>query len=223
MDPGGRAQGPARGARGSPNGATSASGEPGRATHTSSQGSGLARAGTRPGAPAPSFAGLTLLGYSKPGRRHPGVRARSSAAACGREGAAPSLRSPRRLLRCGGRIGMRKLQGPRRLYGRLPDPHTVYHRQDVKKDPRFTSPHPTHPPARPLPVPRRRSCAEGACVCLRGRAPRVSWVPKVGWEHRPPSPLPNTFVKRLLGVGRGCPPPAPRTRRCAFRLVGSCG
>lgn len=165
MDPGGRAQGPARGARGSPNGATSASGEPGRATHTSSQGSGLARAGTRPGAPAPSFAGLTLLGYSKPGRRHPGVRARSSAAACGREGAAPSLRSPRRLLRCGGRIGMRKLQGPRRLYGRLPDPTHRISPPRCEKGPPLHVP-PPHASARAAAARPPQTLLRGGGVCL---------------------------------------------------------
>lgn len=45
-----------------------------RATHTPFQGPKSARAGTRPGAPAPSFACLTLLGYSKLNQTllHPG-------------------------------------------------------------------------------------------------------------------------------------------------------
>lgn len=62
-----------RGALGDPRTrATSASGEPGRATHTRSQGSDLARAGTRPGAPAPLLRWLDLARVLKAGPAAPG-------------------------------------------------------------------------------------------------------------------------------------------------------
>lgn len=81
-EPRGRALGRARGAPGSRNarhvrlrGRGAGGGRSGltlRAAHTPSQGSDSARAGARPGALAPSFACLTLLGYSKPDPAAPG-------------------------------------------------------------------------------------------------------------------------------------------------------
>lgn len=213
MEPGGKAPGPARGAPGSPNTRNVRFQGPGcrgltpRAVHTRSQGSYSARAGTRPGAAAPSYACLTLLGYSKPDPAAPG-RPGSEFRCRLRSGGSGSLLPPSLPPPLRGSQRNVMAHGSRRLDGRLPRPHTSCITSKMCKGTPASHPPPPPPPARLLLVPGGGSCSEGACVCVRrGGRRRFPWIPRVGWERRPHSPLPNTQAKRLLAGDSARPLP----------------
>lgn len=169
-----------------------------RAAHIPSLGCDFARAGARPRAPAPS-ACLTLPGYSKPDPAAPGARTQSFSVACGRGGSGSLPRPPSLPPRLRGSSGNGRLQGSRRRHDRFSRPQTHIPPPGHEKGPQPPVP-PTPPPARPV-------LGGGVCLCLWGRAPRVSLGPEGGVGAQPSQPPPQ-HVRQKAPLGRGCAPPA---------------
>jgi hypothetical protein len=163
--------------------------------------------GARPGAPAPLFACLTLLGYSKPDPGTPGRPGRRvSQPPMVWEGAAPPLDLPCCCsLCCGVRRGMEPLRVLGDVIFALPDLDTELPPRYGKEPQPSFSPHASVRAATALPpaaVLARRGCV---FVSIRDGPEGLLVTPR--WSRRAdlPSPLPSTYAKWLLWGGSARP------------------